>query len=60
MFSKKSFFENRAEERATKRLRSNVSDLYLSGTLSGFIAASLFNDANEAGAAEVDGAGAGI
>ena len=50
MFSKNALSE-RDSEQPKKRLRSNLSDLYLSGTISGLRAATLFTDASVAGAA---------
>ena len=43
--------ESENSEQRKKRLRSNLSDLYLSGTISGLRAATLFTDASVAGAA---------
>ena len=51
MYSKKVFLSNRDQEESSKRLRSNVSDLFLSGEISGKRAATLFQDATDAGAA---------
>ena len=50
MYSKKVFLSNRDQEESSKRLRSNVSDLFLSGEISGKRAATLFQDATGAGA----------
>ena len=51
MFSKNAFLSERDSKQPKKRLRSNLSGLYLSGTISGLRAATLFTDASVAGAA---------
>lgn len=51
MFSKNAIVtERQSNERPGKRLRRNVADLYLAGTVSAQRAASLFQDAQEDGA----------
>lgn len=54
MYSKNAFLTGRDSEQPEKRLRSNLADLYLAGAVSGQRAASLFADADAAGASHVD------
>ena len=50
MYSKNTFFAERDQSSPAKRLRKNISDLYLAGGVSAQRAASLFEDSVAAGA----------
>ena len=48
MHSKNKFLQSREEQSPNKRLKANISDLLLDGTIGGVRAASLFTDAQDA------------
>ena len=48
MHSKNKFLQSREEQSPNKRLKANISDLLLDGTIGGARAASLFTDAQDA------------
>ena len=55
MHSKNKFLQSREEQSPNKRLKANISDLLLDGTIGGVRAASLFTDAQDAQAEGIDG-----
>ena len=57
MHSKNKFLQSREEQSPNKRLKANISDLLLDGTIGGVRAASLFTDAQDAQAEGIDGPG---
>lgn len=54
MYSKNTFFAERDQSSPAKRLRKNISDLYLAGGVSAQRAASLFEDSVAAGASNTE------
>ena len=55
MHSKNKFLQSREEQSPNKRLKANISDLLLDGTIGGVRAASLFTDAQDAQAEGLEG-----